>query len=339
MPPEDRHEHRQAVAVEADGDAARHRQLGLVDERLHLDEEAARALDGDVHGGAGRRRRLAQEKGGGVGHRLEARPRHLEDAELVGGAEPVLGGAQRAVEAVAVALELEHRVDHVLQHPGAGDRALLGHVPDEEDGGAGVLGQAQEAARRFAHLAHAARRRRERVAVERLHGVDDDERRARGGDGLEDGLELGLGEDVDVGGAPADALGAHLDLRRRLLAADEQRRPAGGDVVEHLQEQRGLADAGLAADQHERARDDAAAEHAVELVDAAREPLGGRRDDLGQTDGAGGSTCRRPRSRSWRCGRAPWAPPRPLLRRTSPKRRSPGSGRATWPPGGRTRRR
>ena len=107
------------------------------------------------------------------------RPGHLEDPELVGGAEAVLGGAQRAVEAVAVALELQHRVDHVLQHPGAGDRALLGDVADEEDGGAGVLGQAQEAARRLAHLAHAARRRRERVAVERLHGVDDDERRAR----------------------------------------------------------------------------------------------------------------------------------------------------------------
>ena len=69
-----------------------------------------------------------EEQGGGVGHRLQARPRHLEDPELVGGAEAVLDGAQRAVEAVAVALELEHRVDHVLEHPGAGDRALLGDV-------------------------------------------------------------------------------------------------------------------------------------------------------------------------------------------------------------------
>ena len=130
--------------------------------------------------GAGGRRRVAAgtaRRGRRTG--LQAGLAHLEDAELVGGAEAVLGGAQHAVEAVAVALELQHRVDHVLEHPGAGDGALLGHVPDEEDGRAGVLGQAQEAARRLAHLAHAARRRGEGVAVERLHGVDDDQRRAR----------------------------------------------------------------------------------------------------------------------------------------------------------------
>ena len=85
-------------------------------------------------------------------------------------------------------------------------------------------------------------------------------------------------------GVGADALGAHLDLGRRLLAADEQHAAAGGgDTVERLQQQRGLADAGLAADQHQRARHDAAAEHEVELGDAAGEALDGRGDDLGQT--------------------------------------------------------
>ena len=77
----------------------------------------------------------------------EAVAGHLEDAELVGRAEAVLHGAQRAEEAVAVALELEHRVDHVLEDARPGDGALLGHVTDEEDGRAGLLGEAQEAAR------------------------------------------------------------------------------------------------------------------------------------------------------------------------------------------------
>ena len=40
------------------------------------------------------------------------------------------------------------------------------------------------------------------------------------------------------------------------------------------QQQRRLADAGLAADEHERGRDEPAAEHAVELGDAGRDPLG-----------------------------------------------------------------
>ena len=41
---------------------------------------------------------------------------HLEDGELVGRAEPVLRRAQHAVGVVAVAFELEHAVDEVLEH-------------------------------------------------------------------------------------------------------------------------------------------------------------------------------------------------------------------------------
>ena len=110
-----------------------------------------------------------------------------------------------------------------------------------------------------------------------------------GGRRLQDGLEARLGEHGDAAGVCADALGAHLDLGRRLLAADEQHLAARrGDAVERLQQQRALADAGLAPDQHERARDHAAAEHEVELGDAGREACRGRRDDVGQADGRGG---------------------------------------------------
>ena len=49
--------------------------------------------------------------------------------------------------------------------------------------------------------------------------------------------------------------------------------------VDRLQQQRALADAGVAADQHHAAGDDAAAEHAVELLLA-----GGRARDLGGVD-------------------------------------------------------
>ena len=83
-------------------------------------------------------------------------------------------------------------------------------------------------------------------------------------------------------GCCADPFGAHADLGRRLFAADQHDGALdalGADRVEHLEQQRGLADAGLAADQHERARHDAAAEHAVELGDAAREAVVGRRGE------------------------------------------------------------
>jgi len=54
---------------------------------------------------------------------------------------------------VAVALELEHAVDEVLEHTGAGDRAVLRHVADQDRGDAVLLGHAQQTARGLAHLA------------------------------------------------------------------------------------------------------------------------------------------------------------------------------------------
>ena len=288
---EDGHDHGQTVAIETGRQAARQGQIGGVDQRLYLDEKAARAFDRDVHARAGRAA-LGEEDGGRVGDGLEPALAHLEDSELVRGAEAVLDGAQQAEEAVAVALELQHGVDHVLEHPRSGDGAVFGDVPDQEHGGAALFGQAQEPRGRLAHLTDAAGRRREVVAVEGLHRVDHDQRRAALLEHLEDRLELGLGQHLDDARGGADALGPHLDLGRRLLAADEHDRAVaagGADRVEHLQQQRGLADPGLAADEHERARDDAAAEHAVELGDAAGEALVGRRGEVGEGTHGGGA--------------------------------------------------
>ena len=86
---------------------------------------------------------------------------HLEDADVVRRAEAVLQRAQRAVGALALALELQHAVDEVLEHARAGERALLRDVADEQD---------RDAARAWrrrvirvgdlAHLADGARARR-----------------------------------------------------------------------------------------------------------------------------------------------------------------------------------
>ena len=137
---------------------------------------------------------------------------HLEDAELVRRAEAVLRGAQDAVGAVAVALELEDAVDEVLEHARAGDRAVLRHVADEEDGDAGLLRDAQQSRRRLAHLRDRAGRGAEVGGVERLDGVDHADVRPLALERRADGLELGLGEDLDPLGA-AEPGGAQLHLR------------------------------------------------------------------------------------------------------------------------------
>ena len=72
---------------------------------------------------------------------------HLEDADLVGRAEAVLQRAERAVGALALALEREHAVHEVLEHARAGERALLRHVADEQGGDPALLGRSHEPAR------------------------------------------------------------------------------------------------------------------------------------------------------------------------------------------------
>ena len=98
----------------------------------------------------------------------------------------------------------------MLEHPRAGDGAVFGDVAHQKDGGAALLGVGAESAtaasRTWLTLPGADEKL---VAVERLDGVDHDERGAVLVERLEDGLELGLGEHVDGARVAADPLGAH----------------------------------------------------------------------------------------------------------------------------------
>ena len=90
----------------------------------------------------------------------------------------------------------------------------------------------------------------------------------------EHGAEVGLGGQVEPLVQGADALGPQPHLAGRLLAADDQGRAgvgrAGGPLLGDVEQQGGLADAGLAGEQHHRAGHQAAAEHPVELGHAGR---------------------------------------------------------------------
>ena len=85
-------------------------------------------------GGAGRCGvAVADEEERGVGDLLQPGVGHLEDADLGGRPEAVLHRAEQAEMLAGVALEIEHRVDHVLDHARAGDLPVLGDVADEHD--------------------------------------------------------------------------------------------------------------------------------------------------------------------------------------------------------------
>ena len=124
----------------------RHREVGRRDERLDLEQHRPRPLERAGDGGADLALDGAAEELRRLGHADEPGAGHLEDGELVRRAEAVLRRAQDAMLVVAVALELEHAVDEVLEHARAGDRPVLRHVADEDRGDARLLRHAQQPA-------------------------------------------------------------------------------------------------------------------------------------------------------------------------------------------------
>ena len=93
------------------------------DQRLHLGEHRPAALEDDADAGAGDRLVVAgDEQPGGVGDRDDAVAGQVEAADLVDRAEAVLDRADHPQPRAALALELQHHVDEVLEHPRAGDR-------------------------------------------------------------------------------------------------------------------------------------------------------------------------------------------------------------------------
>jgi Ca-activated chloride channel family protein len=93
------------------------------------------------------------------------------------------------------------------------------------------------------------------------------------GDLLEDALDARFGEQVERRGADTEAIAAALDLVLGFFARGVEDRPdLPREMRGGLQQQCRLADARLTAEQNERAWHDPAAQHAIELVDAGRQP-------------------------------------------------------------------
>ena len=98
---------------------------------------------------------------------------------------------------VAVALELEHAVDEVLEHARPGDRPVLRHVADEEHGNAGLLRDPQDPRRGLAYLRHRPGPRADLGGIQRLYGVDHADLRTLALERRADRGELGLCQDLD----------------------------------------------------------------------------------------------------------------------------------------------
>ena len=215
----------------------------------------------------------------------------------MGRAEAVLRRAQHPVVLVALAFEVEHRVHHVLEHARAGHRTVLGHVPDQEHRRPRALGVVEQCQGALAHLRHRARAALEVGARQGLDRVHHHRLGGHPGRGLEQRLEVGLAQDEQpLRGLPQSGR-AHPHLLLALLAADVEH-PAAVAREPHrqLEQQRALADPGVAADQDQRAPHDAAAEHPVQLAEAGAGAVQVPDLDAGERarSGRGGGTPRGP---------------------------------------------
>ena len=157
-------------------------------------------------------------------------------------------------------------------------------MADQDDGDAGLFGDPRQLRRAFAHLRHRAGRRTERLGI---HGLDRVDHRDLGlvfGQRVQDFFELDFGLQLEVLGVDRQALGAHRDLRAGFFAADVQDLLEARHARQRLQQQGRFADARIAADQHHAAGHQAAAQHAVEFLDAGAETRHIDRFDIGQTE-------------------------------------------------------
>ena len=240
MAMQDRQQHGQSIRIEPYCDSSRVCQMGLVQERLHLDEQGPGALARHHDGAAGHALGVALQKDRrGIGHLAQPGLGHGEDPELVHRPVAVLDGAHDPIAAALVALEIEHRVHHVLEHPRPGQHTLLGHMPYQEHCGTGALGVAHELRGGLAELAHRAGGAGQRLAVEGLDRVDHEHPRRLDLGRLQDPLDPGLGQKPQVLVDAAEAMGPERHLLGRLFAAHvETPRLAPGR--QRLQEERRL---------------------------------------------------------------------------------------------------
>ena len=121
---------------------------------------------------------MLDEQAGRVGDRGDAVGAEVEAADLVDRAEAVLHRPHHPEPRVAVALEVQHHVDEVLEHARAGDRAVLGDVADEHGGDVAGLGHPDQRGGDLLDLGDAAGDALDARGADGLDRVDDQQRRA-----------------------------------------------------------------------------------------------------------------------------------------------------------------
>ena len=220
----------QPTGIQAARRPARVLRRGPHHQRLDLHQQRTVALQGRQHHRAGHiGSTVGQEQPAGVVHRPQPVAPHLEQADLVGGAEPVLDHPQHPQGVVAITRQLQDRVHDVLQELRSSQGTILRDVADQQGRHAPGLRLDHQALGAATDLAGRARGSGIGLQVNRLYGVHDEEV----------GLQtIGVGQDRlhrCVAGQPEvvqhgiQSIRPEPDLGGRLLGADQQDASAGAN--------------------------------------------------------------------------------------------------------------
>ncbi|MEZ4507037.1 MAG: hypothetical protein R2848_14580 [Thermomicrobiales bacterium] len=234
-----------------------------------------RLLEGDRHGRAsGIERAFLQESLRRVPNFLQAGLGHLEHPDFIGRAKSVLHRAENAELLEALTFEIQHRVDHVFKHARPGDVPLFGDMANDDDRDHARFCPPDELRGRFTNLPDTAGGRLEIIDSRGLDRIDDQHAWIRLLRKRDDFVQIRLRDDQHMLTRDTETFSAEANLVGRFFTAGIE---AGSAVVTKLggglKHERGLADAGIPAHEHNRAGNEAPTEHPIELANVRSHPL------------------------------------------------------------------
>src|SRR5687768_14034801 len=146
---------------------------------------------------------------------------HDEEAHLVGCTEAVLDRAYDPEAAADVAFEVEHGVNHMLEHARPRERTFLSDMADQQRRDVARFRKARELSGTLAHLTHGARSGLQLLAEQRLNRIDREHAEVvLRGHPCEHGFDARLGYELERHAGDAESLRAKADLLERLFAGD-----------------------------------------------------------------------------------------------------------------------
>ena len=170
---------------------------------------------------------------------------HFENSDFVGGAETIFNSTDGFEAAVAVTFEIKHDVDEVLEDFGAGEGAVFSDVTDDNDGGVGSFGGANNEIATIGDLRDGARSAGDFVHSESLDGIDNDEVEFGAFDSFGNVVTRGAGSETEFVASGTEAFGAEFDLAGGFFAGDVENIVGFGDFGADLHEKCRFANARL----------------------------------------------------------------------------------------------